>query len=107
MKKLRPPEIKAGIWLDQENAFVILLAGKEEPVIKSLKSDIELRTRIKGEGKVFARFGNTFINDQEKKQNRQRNQREKFFRRITGTIAEADYIFFLAREYKNGSPKCH
>lgn len=95
MKRIRVPEIKAGIWLDQENAFVTLVQGKEEPVTTRLRSGVESRVRMKGEGKVFARFGSAFISDEEKKQNRQHNQREKFFKRIISTIKNADYIFLF------------
>ncbi len=66
MKKLRPPVRKAGIWLDQENAYVVQMTDGEEPVVKRIKSGVESRIRIKGEGRVSARFGHTFIDDQEK-----------------------------------------
>ena len=93
MKKARPPEIRAGIWLDQENAVLVILHGKEEPQVSVVLSGVESRVRIKGEGKVYSRFGSAFISDQEKKQRRQQNQRKHFFREIMDRVQEADYLF--------------
>ena len=68
MKKIKAPEKKAGIWIDQETAYIIRVSGETEPMLERIKSDVESRIRIRGEGKVSARFGNAFIDDQEKKQ---------------------------------------
>lgn len=95
MKKLRPPEKKTGIWLDQENAFIVKIAGKDEPVLQQIKSGVESKVRYKGEGKVFARFGNAFISDEEKKQRRQRNQREKFFKEIADLLTDENYLYLF------------
>lgn len=95
MKKIRPPEVKAGIWLDQENAWIIKIAGKDEPVVSKLGSEVESRVRFKGEGKVFARFGNAFISDQEKKQKRQVNQRQKYFKEIIAAVPDVDYLYLF------------
>lgn len=95
MKKPRPPEVKAGIWLDQENAFIIKIIGKNEPEVSAIKSGVESRVRFKGEGKVFARFGNAFISDQEKKQHRQHNQREKYFKKIISRLEDINYLYLF------------
>jgi stalled ribosome rescue protein Dom34 len=44
---------------------------------------------------VSARFGNTFIDDKEKKQHRQHNQREKFFKEIIKVIRSTDYLYLM------------
>lgn len=95
MKKIKPPEKKAGIWLDQENAYIIWFKGEKETVFEKIKSAVESRVRIAGEGKVSARFGSVFIDDQEKKQKRQRNQRRVYFNEIIATVHEADYLFLF------------
>lgn len=95
MKKLRPPEVKAGIWLDQEAVFIIKITGKNEPELTKITSAVESRVRFKGEGKVFARFGNAFISDQEKKQSRQHNQREKFFKEIVSRLEDVNYLYLF------------
>lgn len=95
MKRIKKPEIKIGIWLDQETAFIIRAEGDGEPIIKKITSDVESRVRQAGEGKVFTRFGNAFIDDQEKKQRRQRNQRHRFFKEIFSHIYDADYIYLF------------
>jgi tRNA G10 N-methylase Trm11 len=95
MKKVKPPEKKAGIWLDQENAYIIWFKGENETVSEKIKSDVESRIRTAGEGKVSARFGNAFIDDQEKKQRRQRNQRHHYFEEIIERAQNADYIYLF------------
>jgi hypothetical protein len=95
MKKIKPPEKKAGIWLDQENAYIIWFKGETETVFEKIKSDVESRIRNAGEGKVSARFGNAFIDDQEKKQKRQRNQRRHYFNEIIELVHDADYLFLF------------
>ena len=80
MKKIKLPEKKAGIWIDQENAYIVRVASLSEPVLEKIKSAVESIIRNKGEGKVSARFGHAFIDDQEKKQRRQKNQRLKYFK---------------------------
>jgi hypothetical protein len=95
MKKIKKPEIKIGIWLDQETAFIIRAEGDGEPVVEKIKSAVESRVRQAGEGKVFARFGHAFIDDQEKKQRRQRNQRHQFFKEIISHIQDADYVYLI------------
>jgi hypothetical protein len=95
MKKARLPERKTGIWIDQDRAILIRLEGNKEPVIKTVKSDVESRVRIAGEEKVSARFGNTFIDDQEKKQRRQRHERKRYFDEIISLVKEDDYLFLF------------
>ena len=95
MKRKYLPDKKAGIWLDQEKAYIIRIEGEGEPVLQKLKSDVEIRVRFPGEGKVFARFGNAFLDDQEKKQKRQRQQRHEFFKEIADLIHDADYIYLF------------
>lgn len=95
MKKIRSPEKKTGIWIDQEKALIVRIEGDGPPVLEKMKSDVESRIRIAGEGKVSARFGQSFIDDKEKKQHRQHNQREKFFKEIIKEIKNADYLYLM------------
>jgi hypothetical protein len=82
MKKTKLPEHKAGIWLDQETAYIVHLSGELIDKVEGLISDVESRVRMAGEGKVYARFGHAFLDNQEKTQHRQTNQRGKFFKAI-------------------------
>jgi len=95
MKKIRSPEKKVGIWIDQEKALIVRIEGEGPPVLEKMKSEVESRIRIPGEGKVSARFGQSFIDDKEKKQHRQHNQREKFFKEIIKEIKNADYLYLI------------
>jgi len=95
MKKNKPPEKKVGVWIDQGNAFLVFIITDAAPLVKRIKSDVESRIRIAGETKVMARFGQAYLDDQEKKQRRQRNQREKFFKELIRLIHEEDYIYIF------------
>lgn len=110
MKKKYLPEKKTGIWIDQEEAFLIRLEENKEPVIQHLRSDVESRVRTRGEEKVSARFGNAFIDDQEKKQRRQRRERKRYFDDIIDLVRNDDYIFLFGpgkgkEELKNAFEK--
>ena len=95
MKKKYLPEKRTGIWIDQNEAFLIKLEEEKAPVIQHIRSEIESRVRIKGEGKVSARFGNAFIDDQEKKQRRQQHERKRYFDEIIDMVRNDDYIFLF------------
>ncbi|MBI3139132.1 MAG: hypothetical protein HYZ15_11145 [Sphingobacteriales bacterium] len=95
MKKIKPPEKKAGIWLDQETAYIIHLEDEAAPVVEKLVSGVESRIRVPGEGKVMARFGQSFLNDQEKKQQRQRNQRQHFFKNLIAHLQQDQFLYLF------------
>ncbi len=95
MKKIKPPEKKAGIWLDQETAYIIHLETETAPVVEKLVSGVESRIRIPGEGKVMARFGQSFLNDQEKKQHRQHNQRRDFFKNLIDHLRQDEFLYLF------------
>jgi hypothetical protein len=112
MKKIKPPVKKAAVWVDQETAYIFRIEGETEIPDEVIKSGVESRIRTKGEGKVSARFGNAFIDDQEKKQSRQRNQRKKYFNEIIEKIDDADYIYLFGpgrgkEELNNAIEKAH
>jgi len=95
MKKIKAPPKKTGIWLDQQKAYIISIIGDTYPVIEKIRSGVESRIRIPGESKVFSRFGHTIIDDQEKKQKRQKLQRHRYFNKIMELIQDADYIYLF------------
>lgn len=95
MKKVDQSYAMAGVWLDQNKAYLIFLDGKNEPELKRINSEVESRVRIPGEGKVFARFGNAFLDDQEKKQRRQQLQRRRYFDTLLKELGKTDFIFLF------------
>ena len=95
MKKQITLEKKAGIWIDQQDAFIIRPVENNTPSIQHIKSEVESRIRTKGEGKVSARFGKAFIDDQEKKQRRQRHERKRYFDEIIDLVQNDDFIFLF------------
>lgn len=95
MKKTKLPEHKAGIWLDQETAYIVHLSGNEIDKVEGLIADVESRVRMAGEGKVYARFGHAFLDNQEKTQHRQANQRAKFFKSIVHRLKDVETLFIF------------
>lgn len=95
MKKTKLPEHRAGIWLDQETAYIVHLAGSNIDKVEGLIADVESRVRMAGEGKVYARFGHAFLDNQEKTQHRQVNQRAKFFKEITRRLQGVGTLYIF------------
>jgi hypothetical protein len=95
MKKVKLPEHKAGIWLDQETAYIIHMKGDTLDKVEGLISDVDSRVRMAGEGKVYARFGHTFIDNQEKTQHRQHNQRQHFFKEILTHLKGTNFLYLF------------
>lgn len=95
MKKARNPIKRAGVWLDQETAYIVWLTEEGDTLLKKISSSVESRIRIPGEKKVLARFGNTYVDDQEKKQRRQKDQREKFYKKITSLLENPDELLIF------------
>lgn len=85
------PQKKAGIWIDQEKAYIFTIKGKEEPVMEKIKSGVELRNRIAGEREEVTRFGKFILGEREKKQRRQRTERAKYYENIIFHLQDADY----------------
>jgi len=92
MKKIRHPEVKAGIWLDQGKAFIIRIIGEAEPVMEKIKPAPASKTRSGWEVKEVAPFGQTSPAEREKMQKRQRQQRRRYFKEIIDHIDDADFI---------------
>ena len=95
MKKVKIPEHKAGIWLDQETAYIVHMKGEMLDKVEGLISDVESRVRMAGEGKVYARFGHSFIDNQEKTQHRQHNHRQHFFKEILSHLKGAYFLYLF------------
>jgi stalled ribosome rescue protein Dom34 len=85
------PQKKAGIWIDQEKAYIFKIKGEEEPVMEKINSGVELRNRIAGEKEEVTRFGNVILGEREKKQRRQRTERAKYYENVISHIRDADY----------------
>jgi stalled ribosome rescue protein Dom34 len=93
--KLNMPGKKAGIWMDQEKAYIIIMEGDHEPVIEEINSDIELRERFQGEKGTATRFGEYIVGEREKKQRRQQHERAKYYKNIINHLQDADGIFIF------------
>lgn len=74
--------VLTGIWLNQEKAYMVTMKNDNPPEIQLLKSGVDSIIRFPGERKMYTRFGNAIIDDQEKKQRRQYEQRKRYFREI-------------------------
>ena len=95
MKKIKLPEIKAGIWIDQKKAFIVRVAGEEYPLLLKIESKVESRVVKPGDAGIDKRSDNAFIDDQEKKQRRQRSELKHFFKEIISYLKDTDYIYLF------------
>ena len=95
MKKIKAPEKRAGIWLDQQTAYIISVEGRNEPQVETVSSGIISRVREKGEGQPFTRIQTTFVNEEEKKQHREQEERKKYYKEILHHLHAADFIYLL------------
>jgi hypothetical protein len=102
-KNVTAAEKKAGIWLNQEKAFIFKITGTAEPVMEKIRSEVELKVRYAGEKEMSSRAPNFIASDKEKRQRRQQQERVKYFRDIIRHITDADYIYiFGPGETKHG-----
>lgn len=83
-----------GVWLDTEKAYIITLEDSESKVDK-IESEIESRTRFKGETKAYSRMGNQFINPASKILHKRRHQIKHYFESITNCLANAEGIYLF------------
>ena len=92
---------KAGIWLDQKEAKVIILADDSEE-IKTIYSQIETRERIPGESKIYGRFGKQYLNDEKTKEIKIDAQLKRYLNEVIETLEDKDelMIFFLVKTKK-------
>ena len=103
MKKIKPVEQNAGIWLDQDSAIIVHLQKNAEPVVEKLVSGVETRLRVPGESKIFSQYGHTVVDNREKKQHRLQNQRNKFFKEMFRHLQKDDHLYlFGPSEAKEG-----
>jgi hypothetical protein len=80
-----------GVWIDLKKAVVVFL-GENNHDLRTITSQIEKRERIPGETKIFARFGEQFLEFSKKKKNRLTNQIQGYLEKVVTEIKEADEI---------------
>jgi len=85
---------KVGIWLDQKEALIVTLFDKS--VSKELIiSEIETRERIPGEKKIYGRFGDQYLNNEESKKNRINNLTTKYLNTILEQLRKVDEVLLF------------
>lgn len=85
---------KAGIWLDQKEAKVIILADDSEE-IKTIYSQIETRERIPGQSKVYGRFGKQYLNDEKTKEIKIDAQLKRYLNEVIQTLEDKDELMIF------------
>lgn len=93
MKRKIKTESNAGIWLDERRAYIIILQSSGKPSIESINSDVELMERFAGEKRPYAQFGTTYDNFEAKKQRRQKQERDRYFKKLISRVQGANYIY--------------
>jgi hypothetical protein len=94
-KKEMGDEVKAGIWLNQEKAYIFRITGTGEPVMEKVKSNVELQERFGGEKEMGSRSNNFIAGDRVKKQRRQQQERSVYFEEIVQHIRDAGYMYIF------------
>ena len=82
---------RVGIWIDSKKAVVVTLSGKSQQ-IQTIDSPIITRERIDGEGKAFGRFGDQYLNEEQKKEARQDIQARHFFHDLIDIVDNSDHF---------------
>ncbi len=85
---------KAGIWLDQKEAKVIILADDSEE-IKTIYSQIETRERIPGQSKDYGRFGKQYLNDEKTKEIKIDAQLKRYLNEVIQTLEDKDELMIF------------
>lgn len=84
----------AGIWIDTKKAVVVHL-NANEPIVRVIESGIEKRTRIPGEGKQYARFGNQYLDFEKRKENRLDHEIKNFLEEVINEVKVDDEILVI------------
>jgi len=94
-------DTRIGIWLDKEKAHIITLTenGEQKEIIES---NAEFRERYEGEKGTSGRFGDQYVNQERKKEERIKHQLSSYYKNIESRIKEADELYiFGPSEAKN------
>ena len=87
---------KAGIWIDQEKAYIFLMVGNSEPVMHKIKSEVESKQlHLSGQNEDKSRSANYIAGERDKKQHRQEHERSDFFKEVMRQVMDADYIYIF------------
>lgn len=82
---------KTCVWVDTKKAGIVILEG-ENISTQIIYSSIVTRERIAGQGKLYTRFGNQFMNFEKKKQNRFKNEVKLFCKKVIERIKGSDEV---------------
>lgn len=83
-----------GIWIDTIHAHIIRLVG-DEPIFKTIESDIVPHERFSGEGKRFTRVGNVYIDFEKNEERRFDQHMEDYLEKVLNEIKEVDELFIF------------
>jgi hypothetical protein len=78
-----------GIWLDGKRAMIVTIEN-EKPHLEVLESEVEYRLRFPGEDKAYTRFGNTYMTNETKEEERIRHERKLFLEAVMQKL-DPDY----------------
>ncbi|HSK13261.1 MAG TPA: hypothetical protein VK907_08590 [Phnomibacter sp.] len=83
-----------GIWIDGKKAMIVTIEN-DKPELEVLDSEVVYRLRIEGEGKAYTRFGDTFMTNETKDEERIRQERKLFLQTVAGRL-DPDYDIVIA-----------
>jgi hypothetical protein len=85
---------KIGIWIDQSKASLVSVIEKDASM-RTIPSQISTRIRVDGEGKDFGRFGNQYLDQQKKIENKRMQQKHEFIKNVLEELKDAEEFVVL------------
>lgn len=82
---------QTAVWIDSKEAFILSISGDGRKC-EIIASDISVHERIPGEGKAYTRMGDTYMDDDKRKENKKANQTKVYFDQIMISLKTADQI---------------
>ena len=85
---------KAGIWLDHEKAFIVLMV-KGEQTVATVDSRVERGGRLSGGSRSKTPWGPQEKSSEQKKLERQKLQLQRYYDRILDKIRDTQSVFIM------------
>jgi stalled ribosome rescue protein Dom34 len=99
----------AGIWIDQEKAFIVLFHG-EEASVHLIQSNVEGRIRLSGGSRSRTPYGPQDVASEGKIERRRKHHLQDYYQEVVQALVDADKLMIfgpgeakaeLAKEIKN------
>lgn len=83
-----------GVWIDSKKAVIASLRG-DDTSVDVLRSGIEGKERIEGEGRPEGRFGVQFVNHEQADEARRKDAEKSFVSEVLEQVKDAEHILLF------------